>query len=295
MRKKILTFGIATLCLVAAAQNVSDSETNVAYEALELPLVPSTLTAPSDRAAYIIEHFWDSMDFAGDERAYDPRFMEQTFVNYLSVFPYADIAAQSVAVDTLMSRAQANPDAYEILADLADTYLYTYDSPMADDGVYVMFADNILSSPVVDDAHKIRPRAHRDTALKNRPGTPAADFAFTDRDGNDTSLYGIDTRGDILLIFYDPDCEHCSIAMRAISSDRQISDKVASGDLAVVAVYSGEDRELWQQRAASLPSEWTVGYEDGSLQDDGLYVIRNLPTVYRLSADKTVLEKEIRY
>lgn len=280
------------LCGAALAQPLPDDAATA--DELALPAVPSTLTTPAHRAAFIIEHFWDNLDFATDSRANDAAFVEQTFVNFLSVFPYADTTAQRTAVNTLMHSAEANPSAFRTLTDLADKYLYEYESPMADDALYAMFAENVLSSAALDDAHKIRPRAHLDAALKNRPGTLAADFAFTDRDGRDMTLYAIDAPGDILLIFYDPDCDHCRETMDRLQADTDIAAKIAAHSLTVVAIYSGDEHDLWYQRAQTIPANWIVGYDDGTLQEDGRYVIRNLPTLYRLSSDKKVIEKEIR-
>lgn len=56
---------------------------------LPLPEVPALLTAPEERAAYVLEHFWDGMDFRDTLRSRDRLFMEQCFVNFLSLFPHA--------------------------------------------------------------------------------------------------------------------------------------------------------------------------------------------------------------
>ena len=47
------------------------------------------LTASEERAEYIISRFWDGMDFADTLRSRDRQFMEQNFVNFLSLFPHA--------------------------------------------------------------------------------------------------------------------------------------------------------------------------------------------------------------
>ena len=69
-------------------QAVSDTLPRSGY-VLSLPDVPPSLTAPEERAAYIIAHFWDGMDFGDTLRCRDRAFMEQNFVNYLSLFPHA--------------------------------------------------------------------------------------------------------------------------------------------------------------------------------------------------------------
>ena len=62
----------------------------------------------------------------------------------------------------------------------------------------------------------------------------------------------------------------------------------------MLAVYSGDDRDLWERDAAVLPAEWTVGYESGWLQDTGAYVLRAMPTLYLLDRNKQVILKDVQ-
>ena len=96
-----------------------------------------------------------------------------------------------------------------------------------------------------------------------------------------------------MLIFYDPDCSHCSETMAIITADEKITNEIDSGKLKVVAVYSGEDREMWDSSADKLPAKWTIGFDDGTIQDEGMYVIRNLPAIYLIGPDGRVLVKEM--
>ncbi len=45
--------------MMAETKVVSDEEAGV--EVLQMPEIPSSLTSPTDRAAYLLEHFWDNM------------------------------------------------------------------------------------------------------------------------------------------------------------------------------------------------------------------------------------------
>lgn len=275
------------------AQNQeNDNQTADSGTELPLPVVPSSLRSPGERAGYIIEHFWDALDFGTDERAKDKNFLEQTFVNYLSVFPFAEKEQQKEAVRILMEGAERNAEAYGYLAELADKYLYSSDSPMMSEEIYILFLEQIVSSEALDETHKVRPRAQLTAALKNRPGMKVPDFDFVTREGEERSLYGIERAREKLLIFYDPDCTHCMQVISELKTNDLIKGLSSSGKLEVLAIYSGEDRDFWQQNADMLPSEWTVGYEDGTVQDEELYVIRELPTLFLLDEENNVLLKE---
>ena len=175
---------------------------------LPLPNVPAVLQTPTDRANYIIAHFWDAMDFCDTFRSYNRNFMEQNFSNFISVFPYADEQAQRTAVETLLDKAEADSAAYVLLREIAEKYLYEPNSPMLSEDYYILFLERFINSTILGEYGTIRLHRQLDAARKNRPGMVAADFAYMTREGSNATLHKTATDGDMLLIFYDPDCEH---------------------------------------------------------------------------------------
>lgn len=253
---------------------------------LELPAVPDTLRTPADRAAYVIMHYWNSFDFDKDPRINDNAFVEQAFVNQLSVMPIATEDAQRQAVQILIARIASNPDAFGKIMALAEKYLFQLDSPFASDALYGYFIDEAIKSPRLGATRRTRLQSHKDIIELNRPGTAATDFTFTDSRGTTRKLS--ETGGDNrkLLIFYDPDCSHCNEAIDIISRKANLTG------IDVIAVYSGEDIDLWTSHQARMPQGWTIGYEDGAIQDNDLYVFRTMPTVFLLDRNNIVLLKE---
>lgn len=281
----IAIFITITSCSSAhAAKNLTD---------VPLPEVPIEIREPQARADYIIENFWDKADTLS---LYNRDVVEQAFSNFISVFPIASDEARGRAVKKLMKKASDSKKDYSLIAEIADVYLYSTDSPIESEEYYILFLNEIVNSDLLDDDDKIRPAFQLENALKNRPGNIVADFDFETRDGRKTSLHNeigsLSPDAEMLLIFYDPDCGHCRDIMDKIISTAEISDRVASGKLNVLAVYSGDDYDLWKEKASELPPAWTVGYEDATMQEEGKFVIRTLPTLYRISPDKTVIEKE---
>lgn len=275
----VLTVAAAAL-LACSAQKRSE---------VPMPSVPAELREPQLRANYIIEHFWDNADSLS---AYSRTALEQAFSNFISVFPIADEAAREAAVKNLMNKAQESHDEYARMAEIADVYLYSIDSPVASDDYYILFLKEIVGSPVLDDTEKIRPQFQLENLLKNRPGMVAADFPFETLDARQTSVHAeaasLADGQEMLFILYDPDCGHCRKVMDELVKDPD----VVNGAMKVVAVYSGEERELWQKTAAKLPSSWVVGYEDGTMQDEGAYAIRTLPTLYRIDKNAVIQSEE---
>lgn len=259
---------------------------------LPLPAVPPTLKAPTERANYIITHFWDAMDFNDTQRSHHTVFIEQNFSNFISVFPYAADSARHMAVQTLLKKAEADSTAYALLRDVTEKYLYEPESPLLSEDYYMIFLEQYIADAHLDRYVLLRLHRQLDATRKNRPGMTAADFAFTTREGDTTTLHQIATDGDLLLMFYDPDCDHCTETVAELQASEATTQAIANGKLKVLAIYSGDDHNLWQQTATAMPANWIVGYENGTLQDKGSYVLRAMPTLYLLDQHKKVLMKD---
>lgn len=303
MRKYLLyRFLLCGFMLVAASGCSSKGSAQAAQavatdvsDGLELPLpsLPETLKKPVERANYIIAHFWDALDVSDTARVHSMDFIEQNFSNFISVFPIADDEGRKIAVETLLHRAEADGGFYRLLIDTAEKYLFDPNSPMLSEEYYILFLERTVNSRLLTEYTRVRLQQQLRVARKNRPGMKAADFGYTSREGKRMSLHKTVAGRDMLLIFYDPDCEHCKEIMASLKENDLLADAVSTGKLSVLAVYSGDERELWEKTAGEFPASWTVGYESGALQENGLYVLRAMPTLYLLSKDKQVLVKDI--
>lgn len=260
---------------------------------LQLPSIPSTMTMPQERAAYLLAHFWDNLDFTDDAAIADVPFMAQNFANFASVFPVATPEAIEAGIDTLLSKASVNKDALELMVRIADDYLYETDSPVYNEEHYILFLNRLLASPYLDTTAKMRPEFQLKEAMKNRVGHSATDFEFTDREGQPRKLSDIRAKDDILLIFFNPDCDHCRQVLHELQNDSTRKAEIDSGWLTVVAIYSGDEADAWKEYAATLPDNWIVGIEPMKVLDDEIYVLREFPTVYLLDKNLIVKAKNI--
>lgn len=257
-----------------------------------LPDVPSNLTDPKERADYVVSHFWENADFNSSQLP-DTTRIEQSFVDFLSVLPLVNDSVKKVAVENLFNLSDKTPNISALLADLSDKYLYSLDSPMKDEESYILFLDEIIKSSSIDNSLKLKPKMQLELVGKNRVGQLATDFEFELRDGTHTSLYKTLEGADILLLFYDPDCDHCKETIKLLT---QLFDTAESNDKAkfkILAVYSGDNRNNWDMTKNLLPDYWLVGYDGGHVADEDIYVIRELPSIYLISKDKTVKLKDI--
>lgn len=249
------------------------------------------LTAPEERAAYVLEHFWDGMDFRDTLRSRDRLFMEQCFVNFLSLFPHALPQSLPSPVGRLLQRAAVDSVAFRLVNSLAEHYLDDPNSPMRNEEHYILFLEALLSLPGLPEAERIRPAYRLETTRKNRPGTIAADFAYTDHRGKRQTLHGTPAPR-LLLLFYDPACSHCAEILDALQESPALTRLIAAGELAVLAAYTEGDRRLWDETKAALPQEWTVGIDNSRIVERELYSLPAMPVIYLLDKDKRVLLKD---
>lgn len=260
-------------------------------DGLELPLpqIPASLNTPEERADYLAMHFWDAMDWRDNGKALDTVFVEQNFANFLSGLPYTTEKGLQEAVKSLLDKAKAaGAPQLDFLYAVAEKYLYQQDSPMRDERIFLPFVDWAIATGY----HTERAHERHAEIMRNRPGTPATDFTFELRGGGKSSLAAMQGT-PVLLMFYEPDCDNCRQAEQKLKASATFRETLASGQLQMLAIYVGEDRDLWTGHAAALPQDWTIGIDSDMIIDDNdLYHIGATPSFYLIDDLGTVILKD---
>jgi len=284
---------ISVSCGSSAKSNPSgdaaDPQTATNLESLELtlPAIPDSLVTPQQRAGYLSLHFWDDMDWSNHNRSLDSAFVEQNFANYLSVLPIADSITQTQSVAKLMTAAAADSLAYSFLSDVACRYLDDLNSPMRSEELFILFLREMQHSEVTDPTMKLRYAYRLSEAMKNRPGTKAADFRMMLGNGCMTTLHEAATRNShTIVVFYDPDCDHCKETIATLS-DMQLPP-----DAAILAVDAMTDRERFEQTKDSLPASWSVAFAIDPIDEMELYSLPALPSIYLIDKSAEVILKD---
>ena len=258
---------------------------------LPLPDVPASLATPQERADYIMTHFWDKMDFSDTLRSHDKDFMELNLVNFMSLFPHGSGQATSRSIGRLLADVVRDSVSLWLVTDVMERYLDDPNSPMRNESHYILYLEELLQLPGLSEYDRMRPAYRLETARKNRPGTVATDFAYTDRNGRRLTLHGTNGKR-LLLLFYDPECGHCSEILRQVHESDIIQNSIDERSLTVLAVYTEGNRKAWEDTKKSMPQEWTVGIDMDSIVERELYSIPAMPVMYLLDSDKKVLLKD---
>lgn len=210
---------------------------------LSLPSVPSTLRCPADRADYIAAHFYDGMDW-GNPALTDSRAMMQDWANFLSVLPHCHDRVRDSVIVATMHRLPASM--IPVYAEMADGYLFATDSELCDETTYLKVMKGLSTNKNIDKTYKSVIDTRLDFLLKNAPGMVATDIEVEIVAQGDTRQQLsalIDKAPEILIVFYDPECEDCHETLETLRTDPSWAQRQSRGDLLVVKAEITEETD----------------------------------------------------
>lgn len=181
-----------------------------------------------------------------------------------------------------------------------DSLLYDFISRITDpvtgrpdEQRYAWFLEGFLVSEAIPESGKLRPRILLEDLRRNAPGEIAADIPLTTADGTETTLLTIPSEGDILMIFYDPECDDCLEARQQIASNPDVRDAEEQGRLTVLAIYAGEDAVEWEKTKDTMPDGWLSAWDGGAVDAEESYTLPYTPTIYLLGHDRRIKARNL--
>ncbi|MBO8470192.1 MAG: DUF5106 domain-containing protein [Bacteroidetes bacterium] len=259
---------------------------------VELPSPPDSL-AGNQKIKWITEHYWDSVDMDDEAWLTDSASLEQAFATWSWIMlrlPSGDISRPA---SIMFRKASSRLDMLLRIEELAETYFDDPNSPYRNENIWIACLQSFLGLPDIPEEYRIRPVWQLESALKNRPGTPASDISgyLPDSETESFRLYSMSGKA-VLLIFYEPGCPECERVEKYISGSEAIGDAVNEHKLGILAVYPGKDTIMWEKHLPELPGGWTVIHSPG-LYESREYVIRATPTIYLLDRSMKVVLKDV--
>ena len=215
-----------------------------------------------------------------------PQAEEKQFAHFLLGLEHQTPTQQAEQIGALLAKVEQNNATARFLT-LAEKYLYDPNSPYRSDEKYLLFLQYAATHQLADYTTNPRYQKHYTMVQKNRIGHKATDFPYTTQAGEKGQLYNLQSPY-ILLFFHDPNCKECQLVKQQLES--QHAHFLQKG-VQVVAVYIDDEVEAWLK--AQYPSSWLSVYAPEIEQQD-LYDIKALPTLYLLDTNKYVLQKDAR-
>ena len=318
---KNILFPIALSAIVLfAGCNGSNNSTKNQTAPVEFPQVqmPSYINDNAQAVSYMARNYWDKFfameagagkNLSGAVHGVDSISFEKAFGMYAQILSMAQPKDMAVSVkelfanlDSLALQGERKP--LLTVMSRAEHYFYDPNSPVLDEEIYLSALNGILAAKSLSDLDKMQYEYQYRICSLNRVGTPAADFAFRELNGRNTSagavafgryveksLYDINARYT-LIFFNNPDCNACAEILDAIKNS-PLEELVRSGELKVLAMYIDEDLTAWRENSGKYPGEWIYAYDHNLiLRDNNIYGLRAIPSLYLLDKEKRVLLKD---
>lgn len=286
-------------CLYTACNNSKANSTSInkvqsdTVTVFTLPTIPVMLNTPEQRAEYLVRHYWDNINLVDTNYVHHPEVTEQAWADYIDILKMVPAQTANAAIKELFAKAEKAKRSHQYLIELADKYLYDPNSPMRNEELYISVLDALISSPVLSDTEKIRPQGRRELAQKNRIGTKAIDFTYTLESGKKGSLYNVTTPYTLLFI-NNPGCHACAETIDALKNAPAINQALANKQLKILSLYPDLELDEWKKHLSDFPAEWINGYNDKqTIQNENLYDLKAIPTLYLLDKNKIVLLKDV--
>lgn len=252
----------------------------------EYPVAPEEIVSLTDKSNWLMQHFWDKMDFKKKD-AVNQSALNDAFRVFTLPMQWADKVEVDKDVDNMLSQISKNPTLLLQFTKAAEESLYGQRAKIWIDEVYIKFVETFLKNKKISDARKIRYKRQL-TQLKNSMiGEIPPSFDFTTPTGNPGKFQPI---GVFTIIeFGDPDCDDCRHAKLKMETDMKFTSLVDRGLVNVLFIVP-DPLEGWQTTLGEYPSNWVVGGSDNVSE---ILDIRATPSFYVIGKDGKIVAKNI--
>jgi hypothetical protein len=250
-----------------------------------LPAIPPMMTAPEQRADFLVKHYWDNVNFADTNYIHHPEVTEQAWADYCDILNHVPLETAQEAMRKTIEQTNVDKKVFTYITDLADKYLYDPNSPMRNEEFYIPVLDAMLASPLLEEIEKVRPKARRELAQKNRIGTKALNFTYTLASGAQGSLYQL--KAEYLLLFINnPGCQACTETIEGLKNAPIINQLLQEKKLVLLSIYPDEELDEWKKHLSEFPNEWINGYDKKfTIKEEQVYDLKAIPTLYLLDKE----------
>lgn len=286
-----ITFlSVFSVSLIASAQDSVTEEGQLVIQPLfEYPVAPEEIDSLSLKCDWLMEHFWDQMDFK-KTKTVDQNALNHAFGVYISALEYANIKKGDESIDKLISQISKNPSLSLQFAKAAEENLY---GPRAGrimswyDPIFVKFLNNVVKNKNIKKERKVKYERLSKIISGTMTGQMPPEFDYKTPEGKISRYH---PNGVITIIeFGSSDCIDCRLAKLKMDTDVQFSTLVDKGKINVLYIDTNP-KEGWEEELKSYPSNWYVGASD-AVPD--LYDLRRNPSIYVIDREGKVAAKNI--
>lgn len=257
----------------------------------EYPTAPEEMTNLQNRTDWLMQHFWDAMNFK-QKKAVNQIALNDAFAVYSAAMPYASREEVVKSVDALLKRLKKNPVLLLQFTMAAEENLYGKRATIWLDEIYVKFVDALIANKKVDKLRKLR-YAEQSTRLHNSmigAYLPLTDYVTP---SGETKRLNLGSTPLTLIEFGDPDCDDCRKVRNMLEVDLTVRKWVEDKNLAIAFILPEEtdSREI-ADVMSRYPAQWMVG-KIANASD--ILDLRITPSIWVVAAGGEILGKNLTY
>ena len=275
---------IFILCVICTIAYSAKAETITIEPLFEYPIAPEELETLTAKSNWLMQHFWDNMDFK-KKGAVDQIALNDAMKIYALPMQWAEKSEVDKSVNNLISKIAKNPTLQVQFTKAAEENLYGQRAQIWIDEIYIKFIEGLLKNKKLSDARKVRYRRQLNILNNTLVGNTAPSFDFVTPTGNPGRYQPI---GVFTIIeFGDPDCDDCRHAKLKMETNVRFSSLVDRGLVNILFIIP-DPNDGWQTKLAGYPSKWVIGASD-TVAD--VVDIRTTPSFLIVGKDGKIIAK----
>lgn len=282
----IISAALLATAPAAMAQDAASAQQIVIQPLFEYPVAPDSITSFHDKSDYLVEHFWDQLDFK-TKKTFDQNALNHAMSVYMTPLQFCSPEAAEKSINKLIAGIAGNQVLCLQFAKAAEENLYGPRSEMWSDDLYLKFIDPLLKNKKIKKERKARYQRQATLLQNTKNGAVPPAFDYQTPDGKTSRFV---PNGVITVIeFGDPDCDECRSAKLRMDTDVKFNSLIDRGLVNVLFIYV-DPEEGWQTKLSGYPSKWHVGASD---EVGDLYDLRSTPSIYVIDREGKVALKNI--
>lgn len=276
---------------IASSQNDYAVEDRVVISPLfEYPVAPEELTDLQSKTDWLMDHFWEPMDFTS-QTTVDQNALNDAFHVFGWASMYASKAKAFAAVNSLTKSLKGNPALLLQFAKGAEETFYGQRAEAWSDEMFIPFLEAVIAEKSIPETRKVQHKELLELLKKNAIGKKFPKLRLTLKDGRHKELT---TDCDLTLVeIGNPDCDDCRFAKVKIEMAGDIQQMLADKELGmyfIVADAIPEEENFLLESFKSFPENWTTGISYGA---DEILDLRMTPTFYIIGKKGEIIAKNL--
>lgn len=271
------------------ATQITDSKIYIT-PLFEYPSAPEELEDLQSRTGWLMDHFWDNMDFKS-KQSVDQNALNDAFQVYGAAAMHAPKTKVLSSVSSLVKSLKGNPVLLLQFGKGAEEVFYGPRAIGWSDEIFGQFVDAIISEKNIPDNRKIRYKNIKENLKRNSIGAKFPKLRLTMRDGRHKE-FAAESPLTIIEVG-NPDCDDCRFAKMKLEMASDIQKMISDKELGMVFIVADavpEDEKEILEQFKSYPAEWLTGISYGA---DDLLDLRMTPSFYILGKKGEILAKNL--